>query len=104
MRDKEVLDAIKATADRVMPVGGMIILYGSRARGDWRPDSDWDVLILLDKPRLDGSDYDDVAYPLRSLGWDYDAVINPVLYTKNDWEANRFTPFYKNVTSDGIRL
>lgn len=27
-------------------------LLGSRARGDARKDSDWDVLILLDKPRI----------------------------------------------------
>ncbi len=25
-----------------------IILYGSRARGDERPDSDWDILVLTD--------------------------------------------------------
>ncbi|MBI2890725.1 MAG: nucleotidyltransferase domain-containing protein [Nitrospirae bacterium] len=24
-----------------------ISLYGSRARDDWRPDSDWDVLVVL---------------------------------------------------------
>lgn len=24
-----------------------IVLFGSRARGDHRPDSDWDVLVLL---------------------------------------------------------
>ena len=26
------------------------ILYGSRARGDGRPDSDWDILVLLEGP------------------------------------------------------
>lgn len=28
---------------------GTILLFGSRARGDNRPDSDWDLLILLPK-------------------------------------------------------
>ena len=27
-----------------------IILYGSRARGDERIDSDWDILVLTDYP------------------------------------------------------
>jgi predicted nucleotidyltransferase len=26
-----------------------IILFGSRARGDFRPDSDWDFLVVIDK-------------------------------------------------------
>ncbi|MCS6886879.1 nucleotidyltransferase domain-containing protein [Chloroflexus sp.] len=27
-----------------------ILLFGSRARGDARPDSDWDFLIVIDRP------------------------------------------------------
>lgn len=27
-----------------------VILFGSRAREDFRPDSDWDFLVLLDRP------------------------------------------------------
>jgi len=27
-----------------------IILFGSRARGDFRADSDWDVLVVLSRP------------------------------------------------------
>jgi len=26
-----------------------IILFGSRAKGNWKEDSDWDLLILVDK-------------------------------------------------------
>jgi len=26
-----------------------IILFGSRARGDFKPDSDWDFLVVVDK-------------------------------------------------------
>lgn len=24
-----------------------VLLFGSRARGDWRPDSDWDLCVVL---------------------------------------------------------
>lgn len=27
-----------------------VVVYGSRGRGDHRPDSDWDVLVLVDGP------------------------------------------------------
>ena len=39
-RIKELVCAIEPTAQ--------IFLYGSRARQDARPDSDWDILILVD--------------------------------------------------------
>ncbi|MBR6285769.1 MAG: nucleotidyltransferase domain-containing protein [Bacteroidaceae bacterium] len=47
-----------------------IILFGSRARGEAKKGSDWDILIVLPKDRLLQSDYDDVSYPLVKLGWD----------------------------------
>ena len=80
------------------------ILFGSRARGDARYDSDWDVLILLDKDRITPADMDYVSYPIRELGWEIDAMVNPVMYTMKDWESKSFTPFYKNVMKDRIPL
>ena len=77
---------------------------GSRARGDAREDSDWDVLILLDKERITSQDIDDYSYPLRELGWDYNQCINAILYTKRDWDSSFISPFRENVTEDGIRL
>ena len=32
------------------------------------------------------------------------AEINPIMYTKKEWEANRITPFYHNVVEDAIAL
>lgn len=99
-----VLGAIEAKLQAVLPKDGQVLLFGSRARGDNRVDSDWDVLILVNKDRLDSFDYERFTYPLFELGWDLDEIINPVLYTKRDWERGSFTPFYKNVQQDAIRL
>lgn len=93
---------IKDTALSAIPLGSKAILYGSRARGDARNDSDWDLLILLDKDRLEQSDYDQVSYPFVLLGCDLGTEINPILYTKKEWETYHFTPFYENVNRDGI--
>lgn len=79
-------------------------LYGSQARGDQHEDSDWDVLILMDKATILQNDYNNISYPLSVLGIELGENINPILYTKKDWQKYSFTPFYKNVTKDAIKL
>lgn len=103
-RRQHIIQAIARKAKEITPKGTEVILFGSQARGDARPDSDWDVLILLDKEKVTGDDIDNYSYPLSEMGWDYDESINAILYTKKDWERNSYTPFYKNVTEDGIIL
>ena len=103
-KHKQIIDAITGKARQIVPVGAEVILFGSRARGDAREDSDWDVLILLDKDRITTQDIDDYTYPLRELGWTYNQCINAILYTKRDWESSIASPFRQNVTEDGIRL
>ena len=102
--DQQVFDSIKKTLAVTHPKRAIALLYGSQARGDARRDSDWDILIVLDKDRLLPDDYDTVTYPLTKLGWDIGAEINPILYTKKEWEASRITPFYHNVIKDAIAL
>ena len=68
-KEEEVIRKIKETSHKVVPPDGQVWLYGSRARGDAREDSDWDILILLNKLKLEAGDYA-VAYPFRELGLD----------------------------------
>lgn len=75
-----------------------------RLVGDAHHESDWDILILLDKSRIYNEDFDRVAYPLVELGWKIGADINPLIYTYTDWQRRSFTLFYKNVEQEGIEL
>ena len=99
-----IIDSIKKVARDTLPPKSSSLLFGSRARGDARPDSDWDILVLLDKERITLDDMDNITYPIRELGWNLNEIINPIMYTKKEWQAKSFTPFYKNVTKEGIEL
>lgn len=103
MGKKEVIHQIQVVAKQVLPPNSNIYLYGSQARNDAHEGSDWDILILLDKPKLSFNDYG-VGYPFRELGWDINEEINPQVYSKKEWNENAFTPFYKNVEHDKLVL
>lgn len=91
-------------AGQVLPEGASLWLYGSRARGDARPDSDYDLLILLDKNTVQGADFDNYSYPLFAMGLEIDAEINAHIYTKKDWRSWDYVPFHDNVEEDKIVL
>lgn len=99
----QIIDSIKQVAQNTLPPGSTMFLYGSQARGDNQKGSDWDLLILLDKPTLTYQDYK-VVYPFNCLGWDINEEINPQVYSKKEWNDYSHTPFYKNVEHDKIVL
>ena len=68
MDKSQVIENIREVAKTTLPKGSTLLLYGSRARGDAGKDSDWDLLILLDKPELSESDYDNISFPFTMLG------------------------------------
>jgi uncharacterized protein len=100
---EELYNSIKNVLLSIEPEG-KIILFGSRARGEAHEDSDWDLLILLNKPKIESTDFDRIAYPLCELGWKEGEQFSPKLYTVKEWEKRSFTPFYKNIEKEGIEL
>ena len=103
-KNRMVLNQIRSVARAAAPQGSMVVLFGSRARGEAKKGSDWDILIVLPKNRLEQSDYDSVSFPFVELGWRLNEKINPIMYTEKEWAANSITPFYDNVVRDGINL
>ncbi len=81
-----------------------VYLYGSRARGNARPDSDWDLLIILEQNHTPGNEFDRYALPFAEIGWQYGSQITPLLYSRNEWDAERNTAFHLSVETEAIPL
>ena len=103
MEQSKIIELIKEIAARMLPANSSLWLYGSRARGDARPDSDCDLLILVDSDTITPQ-AESAAYELCLMGYDNNVEINPHIYQKNKWKGWSFTPFYKNVEQDKVVL
>ncbi len=83
-----------------------VILYGSYARGDSRPDSDVDIMILLDMSDLDLKEYSQkLSYMTYDFNLDNDLDIKPIAKSEEHfekWVENY--PFYANVNKEGVIL
>ena len=104
MSEDKILSEIRHVAETSIPKGAKVSLFGSRARGDARDDSDWDVLILLDKHHIQPEDHDLYAYPFWELGWQINAMIHPIIYSKDEWETNSSPILRDNVQREGLSL
>lgn len=78
-----------------------MILFGSQARGQARPESDIDVLVVV----RDDSDYSDLmrrTSPIVSaLSLEYDVVISRAFVARERFERER-SPFLLNVRREGV--
>ncbi len=80
-------------------------LFGSRARGDYRVDSDWDILILVDNNKITNEIEDYFREDLYQIELDYGQIISTFIYSKDFWKSSLvYSPLYKNVIKEGIRL
>ena len=101
---KNILERIKRIVLFQEP-SAKIYLYGSRARGTMNEDSDWDLLILLNKETITTDIERNVTHPLYDLEFEIGEVISPMVYAEKDWNTkHKVTPFYSNVMREGKLL
>ncbi|MBI3599975.1 MAG: nucleotidyltransferase domain-containing protein [Nitrospinae bacterium] len=78
-----------------------VILFGSRAKGTARPDSDFDLLIVLEK--RDSNMIDRIYDEVVEFFLKYEVDISLKIYKKDDYE--RFmaipTPFFNEIKRTG---
>lgn len=104
MRREEFLKAIKQTV-REIESNAEIILYGSRARGDFTEESDWDLLILVNGP-LNDQRVDRIRHHLYEIEWQGGEVISSIIRTYQDWESPLYQamPIHQRIEKEGVRV
>jgi len=75
-------------------------LYGSRARGDAAPDSDWDILVLVPDLALKPS----IRDALLDLELRSGEVIAPLILERSTWLAMEGHPLQREIARDGVAL
>jgi len=102
-KTKYISQLIK-TAIRSVDKDAEVILYGSRARGDERPDSDWDILILTNY-NVDLNSERQFRDKLYDIELETGEPLSIFVYSKSDWQTKqKISPFYYNVVNEGLRL
>jgi predicted nucleotidyltransferase len=80
-----------------------LILFGSKARGDYKKDSDWDLLVLTSKERTV-----ELERKLRNSIYEIELEhlqpVSAIILNKLEWHDMQITPFYNNVTTEGKLL
>ncbi len=91
----------------ILPLGENIkevYLFGSRCRDDWRPDSDYDILIVVDRKDREfiGRLYDAVMDILLDTG----RLISLKIFIASEFNRLKSipTPFMRSVIKEGIKL
>lgn len=100
--EKKILQVVKA---KVLAIDNTakVILFGSRARGDSRKDSDWDFLILTSK---------EVTFALKcefrnslyDIELETGEVIGTMIYNITEWDTRQYTNIHKNIKEDGVEI
>src|SRR4030042_1291781 len=77
-------------------------LFGSRARGDNRPDSDWDILILINNETVTSEIEDRFRDVLYNIELESGQIISTFIYPKSFWNnILKYSPLYKAVKKEG---
>jgi|SRR4051794_9632263 predicted nucleotidyltransferase len=82
-----------------------VVLFGSRARGDFHEESDWDILILVDKEEADFKFKKEIRNALFDLELKYGEVITGIVCNRFFWKNKLdVSPLYLEVQKDGVVL
>ena len=100
----ELLKRVKEAVLELAPEAE-VILYGSRARGTARRDSDWDFLILLPGPVSKELEMA-IKDRLYDIELETDTVLTSIIRSKQEWLSKRYevVPLRREVEKDGIAV
>ena len=93
---------VKASVRKIDPKA-KVILFGSKARGDSKKDSDWDFLILTSQ-KVNEKLKRTIREKLIDTELEAEEVISTIIYSKKSWLNYKNTPLFENINSEGIEI
>jgi len=79
-----------------------VSLFGSKARGESDPDSDVDVLVIIDQDnRSLRRDIIDIA---SDLSLEYDVLLSPRVISIQHWQDRQEFRLYQNIARDALPI
>ena len=104
VKRQDILNRIKTGITGKDP-SAIVYLYGSRARGDYREDSDWDILVITSKDKVT-FDYEyDLRDPIFDVELESGQIISLLVYSKSDWVNKMpYSPLFININKEGLRI
>ena len=79
-----------------------VILFGSRARGDFTAGSDYDVLVVVD--RNNKSTQDTVLDASVEIMNRYYALVGSIVCDEKEWEWKKSFPIGLNIMKEGLEI
>lgn len=102
--EREALKELKEKMLKKYP-DARIILYGSKARGDFDKESDIDLLILVEQ-KINTKLEEEIYHITYDIELKYDVVFGEIIENKEFWEtplANTM-PLHWNINREGIAI
>ena len=100
-REREAVEKAVSVLKKQFPVQ-RVILYGSKARGDYDKHSDVDLLLITSRS-LHWKEEKAIVGALFDIGMEYDVIFSPLFASGDEWEGGIFMefPIYREITRDG---
>jgi predicted nucleotidyltransferase len=101
--NSNIADRIRGEIKKIDPKA-KVILFGSRARGDAKRESDWDFLILIDSDNVREAE-DLFRDKIFDLELETEEIISIFVYNKKVWNTrHKITPLYRSIKKEGVIL
>ena len=98
---QDIIEAASQTLTAIADDPVKIVLFGSQARGDAGPDSDFDFLVVERNPRDRHAEMVRLGRALRPLGRPFDVVVVSERYAE-DWGGVEGTMVHAALTEGRV--
>jgi len=102
--EKTILNSFKFLLSQRVALYRLVV-FGSRARGDADPESDIDVLVILNGPNKPKArrHISDCAW---EAGFKYGLVVSPIVVSRDNWEngPEKYSLLAQAVEEEGITV